>query len=178
MSNAKFNNSENLSELKKGDLFRETTEYKQGLQGEKHVESLIKDSNSFEVKTDMAAKETGNICVEIWQYHKGKWQMSGLSITEAETFVVNLLDDEDNIIISVAMNTEWLKKRVKKLYKDGYARIIEKPMDEKGPTNQSVLIPFSQLYITDKELAEKQNKKQETKRQLLQDAAQKLDGVK
>ena len=176
MSNAKFNNSENLSELKKGDLFRQTDEYKAGVQGEYHVENLITDSDSHEVKTDYMAKETGNICVELWQYYPDRWQMSGLSVTEARAFTVNLLNDDDNIIMTIAMDTEWLKKRVKKLYKAGYARIIEKPGDEKGPANQSVLIPFDKLYMTPDEKEEKQNKKQQTKRQLLQDAAQKLDG--
>lgn len=177
MSNVIYNDSENLSELKKGDLFKQSKEYKQGLQGENHVKSLIEDSDSHEIKTDMAAKETGNLCLEIWQYHDDRWQLSGLSVTEAETFTVNLLDEEDNIVMTVAMKTEWLKKRVKELYKQGYCKIIEKPADSKGPANQSILIPFSQLYITDKEKEEKQNKKQTKKRQLLQDAAKKtVDG--
>jgi len=96
-----LNKSKDLAGMRKFDVDLEF-----GKGWEKHIDDVFSGATKCEVKTerDKWAK-TGNICIEIESYGKP----SGLTSTEAEVWVHNLVKD-DELCCSLMFNTDKLRK--------------------------------------------------------------------
>ena len=124
----------NVEELKKFDI-----DLAFGEKGEDFVREILQGNGKIEVKTERDKwKETGNIAIEI----RCNGKLSGLSSTESKTWV-HLLSDNDKIVGGFIFNTQYLKDTVKKMVKEGKAKITKG-----GDFNasQMVLIPREELF--------------------------------
>jgi hypothetical protein len=61
-------------------------DYRNGVQGENLVNTLLTGGKTVEVKTDFKWVNTGNLYIETecWYVSANSWQPSGLSVTKAE----------------------------------------------------------------------------------------------
>ncbi len=120
-----LNNSSKIKELRKFDVDLEF-----GKQWEEHVDEVFSGATKCEVKTERDKwASTGNICIEIESYGKP----SGLTSTEAEVWVHNLVKDNE-LCCSLMFNTDKLRKVMKKM----------KPFTVMGGDNNA-----SKLYLVD-----------------------------
>ena len=107
--------------------------------GEDYILKVFESGNKVEVKTERDAwKRTGNIVIEI----RCKGKMSGLSITDADTWC-HVLTDNGNVVGTIVIPVDFLKLRVKKLVKDGKAK-IQLVGDNKE--SQVVLLPIKYIW--------------------------------
>ena len=96
-----LNDSNDIKELRKFDVDLEF-----GQQWEKHIDDMFSGAKKCEVKTERDTwTRTGNICIEIESYGKP----SGLTSTEAEIWVHNLVKDNE-LCCSLMFNTDKLRK--------------------------------------------------------------------
>ena len=96
-----LNDSKDIKELRKFDVDLEF-----GQQWEKHIDEMFSGAKKCEVKTERDTwSRTGNICIEIESYGKP----SGLTSTEAEIWVHNLVKDNE-LCCSLMFNTGKLRK--------------------------------------------------------------------
>ena len=96
-----LNKSSEINELRKFDVDLEF-----GQQWEKHIDDMFSGAKKCEVKTERDVwTRTGNICIEIESYGKP----SGLTSTEAEIWVHNLVKDNE-LCCSLMFNTDKLRK--------------------------------------------------------------------
>jgi len=96
-----LNDSKDIKELRKFDVDLEF-----GQQWEKHIDEMFSGAKKCEVKTERDTwSRTGNICIEIESYGKP----SGLTSTEAEIWVHNLVKDNE-LCCSLMFNTDKLRK--------------------------------------------------------------------
>ena len=101
-----LNKSKDIKELKKFDVDLEF-----GQQWEKHIDEMFSGAKKCEVKTERDKwATTGNICIETESYGKP----SGLTSTEAEIWVHNLVKDNE-LCASLVFNTDKLRKGMKKM---------------------------------------------------------------
>ena len=99
-----LNKSSEINELRKFDVDLEF-----GQQWEKHIDDMVSGAKKCEVKTERDTwSRTGNICIEIESYGKP----SGLTSTEAEIWVHNLVKDNE-LCCSLMFNTDKLRKIMK-----------------------------------------------------------------
>ena len=99
-----LNKSSEIKELRKFDVDLEF-----GQQWEKHIDDMFSGAKKCEVKTERDTwTRTGNICIEIESYGKP----SGLTSTEAEIWVHNLVKDNE-LCCSLMFNTDKLRKIMK-----------------------------------------------------------------
>ena len=120
-----LNKSSEIKELRKFDVDLEF-----GQQWEKHIDDMFSGAKKCEVKTERDVwTRTGNICIEIESYGKP----SGLTSTEAEIWVHNLVKDNE-LCCSLMFNTDKLRKVMKKM----------KPFTVMGGDNNA-----SKLYLVD-----------------------------
>ena len=96
-----LNKSKDIKEMRKFDVDLEF-----GQQWEKHIDEMFSGAKKCEVKTERDTwSRTGNICIEIESYGKP----SGLTSTEAEIWVHNLVKDNE-LCCSLMFNTDKLRK--------------------------------------------------------------------
>tara|TARA_R110000765_G_scaffold346199_1_gene436381 strand:- start:13 stop:417 length:405 start_codon:yes stop_codon:yes gene_type:complete len=120
-----LNKSSEIKELRKFDVDLEF-----GKQWEEHIDEVFSGATKCEVKTERDKwASTGNICIEIESYGKP----SGLTSTEAEVWVHNLVKDNE-LCCSLMFNTDKLRKVMKKM----------KPFTVMGGDNNA-----SKLYLVD-----------------------------
>lgn len=101
-----LNKSSKINELRKFDVDLEF-----GQQWEEHIDDMFSGAKKCEVKTERDVwSRTGNICIEIESYGKP----SGLTSTEAEIWVHNLVKDNE-LCCSLMFNTDKLRKVMKKM---------------------------------------------------------------
>ena len=101
-----LNNSSKIKELRKFDVDLEF-----GKHWEEHIDDVFSGATKCEVKTERDKwASTGNICIEIESYGKP----SGLTSTEAEIWVHNLVKDNE-LCCSLMFNTDKLRKVMKKM---------------------------------------------------------------
>ena len=125
----------NIEELKKFDI-----DLAFGEKGEDFVKEVLQGNGKIEVKTERDKWEnTGNLVIEI----RCNGKLSGLSATESKTWV-HLLSVDDKIRGGFIFDTDYLKDRVKKLVKDGKAKVTKG-----GDFNASqiVLLPIKELFL-------------------------------
>ena len=107
-------------------------------EGDGSIEVKTERYNRMSMKSNKEWKETGNIAIE----YKYKGRPSGISVTNARTWI-HLLSDEDEVVGGFIIKTSVLKKRIKDMLNMGMARKI------KGGDNDNsdlVLIPIKELY--------------------------------
>ena len=105
---------------------------------EKKICDILEGGSKIEVKTERDIwKTTGNIAVE----YKRDSSLSGISNTEADYWVHNLVY-KDEMILSFIFPVERLRKTMKKMVKNGRAKMISG-----GDYNKSklVLLPIKDL---------------------------------
>ena len=105
---------------------------------EKKICDILEGGSKIEVKTERDIwKTTGNITVE----YKRDSSLSGISNTEADYWVHNLVY-KDEMILSFIFPVERLRKTMKKMVKNGSAKMISG-----GDYNKSklVLLPIKDL---------------------------------
>ena len=96
-----LNKSKNLEGMKKFDVDLEF-----GKGWEKHIDEVFSGAKTCEVKTERDKwASTGNICIEVESYGKP----SGLTSTEAEVWVHNLVKDNE-LCCSLMFNTNKLRR--------------------------------------------------------------------
>jgi len=101
-----LNKSSKINELRKFDVDLEF-----GQQWEEHIDDIFSGAKKCEVKTERDVwSRTGNICIEIESYGKP----SGLTSTEAEIWVHNLVKDNE-LCCSLMFNTDKLRKVMKEM---------------------------------------------------------------
>ena len=101
-----LNKSSKIKELRKFDIDLEF-----GKSWEKHIDAVFSGATKCEVKTERDKwANTGNICIEIESYGKP----SGLTSTEAEVWVHNLVKDNE-LCCSLMFNTDKLRKVMKEM---------------------------------------------------------------
>ena len=101
-----LNKSSEINELRKFDVDLEF-----GKQWEEHIDDVFSGATKCEVKTERDKwASTGNICIEIESYGKP----SGLTSTEAEVWVHNLVKDNE-LCCSLMFNTDKLRKVMKEM---------------------------------------------------------------
>ena len=101
-----LNKSSKIKELRKFDIDLEF-----GKSWEKHIDGVFSGVTKCEVKTERDKwASTGNICIEIESYGKP----SGLTSTEAEVWVHNLVKDNE-LCCSLMFNTDKLRKVMKEM---------------------------------------------------------------
>ena len=82
-----------------------------GKQWEEHIDEMFSGAKKCEVKTERDKwASTGNICIEIESYGKP----SGLTSTEAELWVHNLVKDNE-LCCSLVFNTDKLRQVMTKI---------------------------------------------------------------
>ena len=124
----------NIEELKKFDI-----DLAFGEKGEEFVKNVLQGNGKIEVKTERDKWEgTGNIAIEI----RCNGKLSGLSATESKTWV-HLLSVNDEIRGGFIFNTDYLKRIVKSLVKDGKAKVT---MGGDFNASQMVLLPIKELF--------------------------------
>ena len=124
----------NIEELKKFDI-----DLAFGEKGEEFVKNVLQGNGKIEVKTERDKWEgTGNIAIEI----RCNGKLSGLSATESKTWV-HLLSVNDEIRGGFIVNTDYLKRIVKSLVKDGKAKVT---MGGDFNASQMVLLPIKELF--------------------------------
>ena len=106
------------------------------------ISSLMKKINNneteIEVKTERDMwKTTGNIAIEI----RCNGKLSGLSVTEAETWI-HLLSYNNKIEGGFIFNTGYLKDRIGELHKNKEVKVI---MGGDNKLSQMVLVPIEKL---------------------------------
>lgn len=86
-----------------------------GQSREDALETFLTDSNmKIEVKSDEKAKETGNIYVEYKQRKGSEWVDSGIAVTEADIWAVEVRSDN-----FVLLSTDKMKELAKRAYEQG-----------------------------------------------------------
>ena len=116
-----------------------------GADYENKICDILEGGSKVEVKTERDMwRTTGNIAIE---YKKGN-SLSGISNTEADYWVHNLVY-KDEMILSFIFPVERLRKTVRKMVKDGSAKIMSG-----GDYNKSklVLLPIKDLISLSMEL--------------------------
>ena len=104
--NLSLNKSSKIKELRKFDIDLEF-----GKSWEKHIDAVFSGATKCEIKTERDRwASTGNICIEIESYGKP----SGLTSTEAEIWVHNLVKDNE-LCCSLMFNTDKLRKVMKEM---------------------------------------------------------------
>ncbi len=99
-----------------------------GKQWEEHRDEMFSGAKTCEVKTERKRRtSTGNICIEIESYGKP----SGLTSTEAEVWVHNLVKDNE-LCCSLMFKTDKLRATVEKM----------KPYEVMGGDNKA-----SKMYL-------------------------------
>jgi hypothetical protein len=101
-----LNKSKDIKEMRKFDVDLEF-----GKQWEEHIDEMFSGAKKCEVKTERDKwASTGNICIEIESYGKP----SGLTSTEAELWVHNLVKDNE-LCCSLVFNTNKLRQVMTKI---------------------------------------------------------------
>ena len=96
-----LNKSKNLEGMRKFDVDLEF-----GKHWEEHIDEVFSGAKTCEVKTERDKwASTGNICIEVESYGKP----SGLTSTEAEVWVHNLVKDNE-LCCSLMFNTNKLRR--------------------------------------------------------------------
>ena len=96
-----LNNSKDIKEMRKFDVDLEF-----GKHWEEHIDEVFSGAKTCEVKTERDKwASTGNICIEVESYGKP----SGLTSTEAEVWVHNLVKDNE-LCCSLMFNTNKLRR--------------------------------------------------------------------
>ena len=116
-----------------------------GANYENKICDILEGGSKVEVKTERDIwRTTGNIAIE----YKRDSSLSGISNTEADYWVHNLVY-KDEMILSFIFPVERLRKTLKKMVKNGSARIISG-----GDYNKSklVLLPIKDLISLSMEL--------------------------
>tara|TARA_R100000656_G_scaffold27438_1_gene24045 strand:+ start:4161 stop:4577 length:417 start_codon:yes stop_codon:yes gene_type:complete len=116
-----------------------------GANYENKICDILEGGSKVEVKTERDTwRTTGNIAIE----YKRDSSLSGISNTEADYWVHNLVY-KDEMILSFIFPVERLRKTLKKMVKNGSARIISG-----GDYNKSklVLLPIKDLISLSMEL--------------------------
>lgn len=109
-----------------------------GANYENKICDILEGGSKVEVKTERDIwRTTGNIAIE----YKRDSSLSGISNTEADYWVHNLVY-KDEMILSFIFPVERLRKTVRKMVKDGSAKIMSG-----GDYNKSklVLLPIKDL---------------------------------
>jgi hypothetical protein len=109
-----------------------------GANYENKICDILEGGSKVEVKTERDIwRTTGNIAIE----YKRDSSLSGISNTEADYWVHNLVY-KDEMILSFIFPVERLRKTVRKMVKDGSAKIMSG-----GDYNKSklILLPIKDL---------------------------------
>ena len=135
-------------EIYKGERWMPVTEEVQlkfdhdlefGRLGEDFVKAFQNKNTKTEVKTERDIwKTTGNIAIEI----RCRGKLSGLSVTEAETWI-HLLSYNNVIEGGFILKTDLIKAKIKKLHKDGNLKLI---MGGDDNMSQMALLPIKELF--------------------------------
>ena len=135
-------------EIYKGERWMPVTEEVQlkfdhdlefGRLGEDFVKAFQSKNTKVEVKTERDIwKTTGNIAIEI----RCRGKLSGLSVTEAETWI-HLLSYNNVIEGGFILKTDLIKAKIKKLHKDGNLKLI---MGGDDKMSQMALLPIKELF--------------------------------
>ncbi len=124
-----LNKGKDIKELRKFDIDLEF-----GQVWEKYIDDMFSGAKTCEVKTERDRwAGTGNICIEVESYGKP----SGLTSTEAEIWVHNLVKD-DELVCSLMFNTDKLRSILKDM----------KPYTVMGGDNKASkiqLVPLNRL---------------------------------
>jgi len=116
-----------------------------GANYENKICDILEGGSKVEVKTERDIwRTTGNIAIE----YKRDSSLSGISNTEADYWVHNLVY-KDEMILSFIFPVERLRKTVRKMVKDGSAKIMSG-----GDYNKSklILLPIKDLISLSMEL--------------------------
>ena len=116
-----------------------------GADYENKICDILEGGSKIEVKTERDIwRTTGNIAIE---YKRGN-SLSGISNTEADYWVHNLVY-KDEMILSFIFPVERLRKTVRKMVKDGSAKMMSG-----GDYNKSklILLPIKDLISLSMEL--------------------------
>ena len=116
-----------------------------GANYENKICDILEGGSKVEVKTERDMwRTTGNIAIE---YKRGN-SLSGISNTEADYWIHNLVY-KDEMILSFIFPVERLRKTVRKMVKDGSAKMMSG-----GDYNKSklVLLPIKDLISLSMEL--------------------------
>ena len=116
-----------------------------GANYENKICDILEGGSKVEVKTERDTwRTTGNIAIE----YKRDSSLSGISNTEADYWVHNLVY-KDEMILSFIFPVERLRKTVRKMVKDGSAKIMSG-----GDYNKSklILLPIKDLISLSMEL--------------------------
>lgn len=118
-------------------------DFSRGQVGEGLAGTFLKalEGSRIEVKTDYRVTETGNVYVEIWQYHKSDAsdkKPSGISVTHAEYWVIASPTASGFICI----RTDDLKQ----LIKEGNYKEVRQPIINEN-TNASIgrIVPITDI---------------------------------
>ena len=107
-----------------------------GKVGEREVENLLEGNGKIEVKTERDIwKKTGNIAIEI----RCRGKLSGISTTEAKTWIHMLKDGGGVFIFPV----EDLREKIRTRKKEGRLKIV---MGGDDNAAQLALLPISELF--------------------------------
>ena len=107
-----------------------------GKVGEREVENLLEGNGKIEVKTERDIwKKTGNIAIEI----RCRGKLSGISTTEAKTWIHMLKDGGGGFIFPV----EDLRDKIKKRQENGKLRLV---MGGDDNAAQLALLPIEELF--------------------------------
>ena len=118
-----LNKSKDIKVLRKFDVDLEF-----GKQWEEHIDEVFSGAKQCEIKTERDKwATTGNICIEIESYGKP----SGLTSTEAEVWVHNLVKDNE-LCCSLMFKTDKLRSTLEKM----------KPYEVMGGDNKA-----SKMYL-------------------------------
>ena len=110
-----------------------------GRLGEDFVKAFQNKNTKTEVKTERDIwKTTGNIAIEI----RCRGRLSGLSVTEAETWI-HLLSYNNVIEGGFILKTALIKAKIKKLHNEGNLKLI---MGGDDNMSQMALLPIKELF--------------------------------
>lgn len=151
-----LNESDDYEELKRWDI-KKDKKYLAGTKYETIFADLITDEMKAEVKSELKYSwgVTGNIYIEISQHRNGKWELSGLSITEA-THWIHVLKGEtqDEMEAALIFRTDQLKKRIRYLYDRNLCTISSKLKTHDGNATKAVIVDPRLLLFTNEEIEE------------------------
>jgi hypothetical protein len=177
-----LNESTKYDELKKWDIKIDPKFIKGNLQ-EKKISSIFADiinedmeDIKIEVKSELQYSwlVSGNIYIEISQFRNGKWEPSGLSTTEAKTWVHVLNGTSQNQMKATLMfDVDELKVRLRYLYDMGFCGITSKLKTHDGNATKAVVVDPRLLLFTDDEVVQFRNKVEQEQNQRVKDISKK-----
>lgn len=177
-----LNESNDYEQLKKWDI-KLDKKYLKGNLVEKKIERIFADiinedmDLTIEVKSELQYSwlVSGNIYIEISQFRNGKWEPSGLSATQAKTWVHVLNGTDQNQMKSTLMfEVDELKKRIRYLYDMGMCGITSKLKTHDGNATRAVVVDPRLLLFTDDEVVEFRDKVERDQKERVKEIFKKI----